>query len=65
MSTQDQQLETPESASVDDRSTPPKVEHPPVEERVARGKAARAEVPRRSHGEWEPPKNRADPVATL
>jgi uncharacterized protein (DUF2252 family) len=65
MSTQDQ-LQTPKASSVDDRhSPPPKVEHPTVEERVARGKAARAEVPRRSHGEWEPDKDRPDPVATL
>jgi uncharacterized protein (DUF2252 family) len=34
-------------------------------ERAARGKAARAEVPRRSHGEWEPPPVRPDPIALL
>jgi hypothetical protein len=31
-----------------------KVEHFSVAERAARGKAARAEVPRRAHGVWEP-----------
>ena len=36
-----------------------------VDERVARGKAARAVVPRVSHGEWAPAAGRADPVALL
>ena len=36
----------------------------PAERRV-RGKAARAEVPRESHAEWEPPADRPDPVALL
>ena len=39
--------------------------HLTVEERTARGKAARAEVPRASHGVFEPPSNRADPVELL
>ncbi|MGB0096150.1 MAG: DUF2252 family protein, partial [Solirubrobacteraceae bacterium] len=34
-------------------------------ERVARGKAARKEVPRASHAEFEPAPTRADPVALL
>jgi len=34
-------------------------------ERAARGKAARSEVPRRSHGEWEPSHVRPDPVSLL
>ena len=34
-------------------------------ERRARGKTARAEVPRESHAEWKPPANRTDPVALL
>ena len=42
-----------------------KVEHFTLEERAARGKAARAEVPRRTHGEWEPPPHRPDPVVLL
>jgi uncharacterized protein (DUF2252 family) len=46
-------------------SPAPKVEHFTPEERAARGKAARAEVPRTSHAEWEPPPHRADPVELL
>ena len=42
-----------------------KVEHFTVGERVARGKAARAEVPRSSHAEWEPVPLRASPVELL
>jgi uncharacterized protein (DUF2252 family) len=38
---------------------------PTVAERAARGKAARGDVPRRAHGEWEPPAARADPIAVL
>jgi uncharacterized protein (DUF2252 family) len=34
-------------------------------ERAARGKAARAEVPRRSHEEWEPSTARPDPIDLL
>jgi uncharacterized protein (DUF2252 family) len=39
--------------------------HLSVAERVARGKAARAEVPRSSHGSFEPSPTRADPVELL
>ena len=42
-----------------------KVAHLSPEERVARGKAARNEVPRGSHGRWEPAVNRPDPIALL
>ena len=42
-----------------------RVDHPTVEERAARGKAARAETPRSSHGEWVPPPDRRDPVDIL
>ena len=42
-----------------------KVEHFTVGERTARGKAARAEVSRASHGEWEPALHRPDPVELL
>ena len=42
-----------------------KVEHFTPDERAARGKAARAEVPRSSHAEWEPPPHRPDPVELL
>ena len=36
-----------------------------VDERAASGKAARADVPRSSHGEWQPSLTRSDPVALL
>src|SRR5262245_38358811 len=36
-----------------------------VARRAEHGKAARRAVPRRSHGEWEPPVDRPDPVAVL
>jgi hypothetical protein len=42
-----------------------RVEHFSVGERAARGKAARAEVPRASHGDWEPALHRPDPVELL
>ena len=41
------------------------VPHLSVAERVARGKAARAEVPRASHATFEPSPTRADPVELL
>ena len=41
------------------------VEHFTVPERAARGKAARAEVPRASHADWEAPHVRVDPIALL
>ena len=34
-------------------------------ERRARGKALREHVPRSAHAHWQPPANRADPVALL
>ena len=36
-----------------------------VAERVARGKAARTDAPRSSHGGWEPASDRPDPIALL
>src|SRR5712692_6787647 len=39
--------------------------HMRPEDRVARGKAARAEVPRESHAMFDPPPDRPDPVALL
>ena len=36
-----------------------------IDERRARGKAARADVPRSAHGAWEPPSVRRDPVELL
>jgi uncharacterized protein (DUF2252 family) len=41
------------------------VPHLSVAERAARGKAARAEVPRSSHAAFEPPPTRADPIELL
>src|ERR1700759_3616045 len=49
-------------------SDPPpatRVPHPTVEERVALGKAARAEVPRSAHARFEPSADRPDPVDLL
>ncbi|MGZ4185114.1 MAG: DUF2252 domain-containing protein [Solirubrobacteraceae bacterium] len=45
--------------------TPQPVPHLSVDERVARGKAARQEVPRSSHAQFEPSDVRADPVELL
>ena len=39
--------------------------HPTVEERHARGRAVRSEVPRSAHAEWEPAPDRRDPVDLL
>jgi uncharacterized protein (DUF2252 family) len=39
--------------------------HLTVDERVARGRTARQEVPRSSHGRWTPAADRPDPVALL
>src|SRR6476619_4478759 len=36
-----------------------------IAERRARGKAARSEVPRSAHGDWEPASIRRDPVDLL
>jgi uncharacterized protein (DUF2252 family) len=47
------------------RQTPPTVAHLTAAERVARGKAARAEVPRSSHAVFEPGTHRADPIELL
>jgi len=41
------------------------VPHLTVNERIARGKAARNEIPRSRHAEFEPPSDRADPVDLL
>src|SRR5271166_6201352 len=63
---------TPRTALSDAKSDPrgdgvgnPVVAHLTVAERVAHGKAARAEVPRSSHADYEPPRRRADPVKLL
>jgi uncharacterized protein (DUF2252 family) len=44
---------------------PKTVPHPSVEERAAKGKAARAAAPRSGHGDWEPASDRGDPVELL
>jgi hypothetical protein len=44
---------------------PPLVDSASPEERAGAGKAAREKVPRSSHGEWEPPARRRDPVKVL
>ena len=41
------------------------VAHASVAERIAHGKAARAQVPRSSHAAFEPPSRRGDPVKLL
>ena len=41
------------------------IAHLSVAERAARGKAARAEVPRSSHAHFEPSAERADPIELL
>ena len=41
------------------------VEHPSEKERAARGKAARADVPRSAHAAWEPAPDRPSPVDLL
>jgi uncharacterized protein (DUF2252 family) len=41
------------------------VPHPNPQERAAMGRAARAEVPRSIHGQWEPASDRRDPVELL
>jgi uncharacterized protein (DUF2252 family) len=45
--------------------TPEGTPHLTPKERAARGKAARAEVPRERHAEWDPPPSRPDPLALL
>ena len=58
--------ETREGGSVAGNPRPTAaVPHLTVAERVARGKAARKEVPRGSHARFEPPSTRADPVELL
>jgi uncharacterized protein (DUF2252 family) len=51
--------------SIEERPKAQPVDHPTVAERVERGKAARGEVPRSVHGEWEPASDRRDPIEIL
>ena len=41
------------------------VEHPSVEQRAARGKAARVALPRARHGEWNPSQRTHKPLDLL
>jgi hypothetical protein len=55
-----------ESAETYESSPGPKaVLHFTPAERIARGKAARGELPRSAHAAWEPGPGRRDPVALL
>jgi uncharacterized protein (DUF2252 family) len=49
----------------EDTAAPKKIDHLTVEERVARGKAARSEVPRSALADWEPSPGRRDPIDVL
>ncbi len=53
------------SATAKGNSAVKAVRHLTVAERVARGKAARAEVPRASQAEFNPPPRRPDPIKLL
>src|SRR5713101_827724 len=55
----------PSNRSDRDDAATREVLHLDVAARVARGRATRREVPRSSHGPWEPPPTRADAVAML
>jgi uncharacterized protein (DUF2252 family) len=58
--------ETQEAPAPSERRAPPRaVPHFTPAERAARGKAARADVPRSTHAQWEPPSHRPDPVELL
>ncbi len=46
-------------------AAPKPIEHPKPAERAAHGRTARASVPRRSHGAWDPPSSRRSPVVVL
>jgi uncharacterized protein (DUF2252 family) len=45
--------------------TVPRSPHLTVDERIARGKAARAQIPRSANAFFEPPEDRPDPIALL
>src|SRR5207253_667747 len=53
------------SAAASRKGATPPVPHLSVAERVARGKAARAEVPRSGQATFEPAPARADPIELL
>src|SRR6516165_12184985 len=53
------------TATATSTARPKVVPHLTVDERIARGKAARAEIPRSQHAEYEAPADRADPIDLL
>jgi len=53
------------TASAQKRGTSNSAIHLSPTERAARGREARAKVPRSSHAAWEPPSDRLDPVSIL
>ncbi len=55
----------PEAASPAAPAKASRLAHLSPEERIARGRAARNETPRASHGDWEPAAGRPDPIALL
>jgi len=59
------EIETITTDGEPSRRPPRRVEHFSVAERAARGKAARAEVPRDVHAGWDSPPMRRDPVDLL
>jgi uncharacterized protein (DUF2252 family) len=72
MAGEDTEQKGTKTATPGDGGTPPPrrrrarvVTHLTRAEREARGKAARAEVPRSSHADFEPPPHRPDPIALL
>ena len=48
-----------------DQAVPNKIVHLDVEQRRARGRAARKNIGRSAHGEWAPPTGRRDPVELI
>src|SRR3954462_7843570 len=48
-----------------ERTRTGRVEHPTSAQRLAKGKAARVQVPRSSHADWQPAPGRRDPVVVL
>jgi hypothetical protein len=65
MSTEELTTSAEQTTERDRNASQPKVEHLALDERAARGKAARDEVPRSVHGDWAPPPGRADPIDIL
>ena len=55
----------PAKGTATDGKASPAVPHLTIAERTARGKAARAEVPRSSHAVYEPAATRPNPVELL